>query len=129
MQKFNLKELVAHLQEQSRSLDIADNVAVIYQGNFTPIKINGVIKEELKVFKGSFCIYYEKEQANLNDYDINIELLVLEEYSDSPYSIYIDETGFVNGDEYGEIHTIEIGDIITLKVEDCFVTDYEVEEL
>jgi len=53
----------------------------------------------------------------------------LEEYSDSPYSIYIDETGFVDADEYGEIHTIEIGSSIVLRVEEGFVTHYQVKEI
>lgn len=125
MKKFNLKELVSTLEEDHRELGFADNVEIHYKGNFLPIKINGVVREELKVFKGSFCIYGLEERA-LDEYDLDVELLVLEEYSDSPYSIYINEDGVVDGDEFGEVFAIEIGNSIALKVEDGFVTHHEV---
>ncbi len=126
MRKFNLEELVSGLQEDRRELDIGDNVAVFYKGDFTPVKINGAVREELKTFKGSFCICYEKELERLDDYAIKIETLVLEEFSDSPFSIYIDETGFVNADEYGDICTIEIGTAIRLEVVEGHVVGFEV---
>ena len=126
MRKFNLEELFSQLQEDRRELDIGDNVAVFYKGEFTPIKINGVVREELKTFKGSFCICYEKEQESLDDYAIKIETLVLEEFSDSLFSIYIDESGFVDADEYGEIYAIEIGTEIRLEVIEGHVVGFEV---
>ncbi len=126
--KWNLKEFISKLNETSRELDIGDNIAISYEESNYPIKINGVVREELKKFKGSFCIYYEKEKE-LKDYDINVEIISLEEYSDSPYSIYIDESGFVDADEYGVIQTIEIGDEIIFRVEDGVVTHYQVKEL
>lgn len=58
MKKFNLIELVSQLQEDRREFEIADTVSIIYKDNFLPIKINGTVRDELKVFRGSFCIYY-----------------------------------------------------------------------
>lgn len=122
MKKFNFKELLSELEEESREFAMADTVSITYKGNFIPIKINGVVRWELKIFRGSFCIYdvYD-EKKTPEDYDVDVELLVLEEYPDSPSSIYIDETGFVNGDEYGEILSIEIGDSFVLKVVKGFI--------
>ena len=130
MKKFNFKEFISKLEEESREFGMADTVSITYKGVFTPIKINGVVREELKTFSGSFCIYdvYDEEKT-ATDYNINVELLVLEEYADSPYSIYIDESGFVNADEYGEIRTIEVGESIVLKVKDGHVSHYLVKDL
>jgi len=130
MKKFNLSELVSQLQEDHREFDIGDNVAVYFKGNFLPIKINGIVVDELKIFKGSFCIYdvYNEEYAP-DDYKLDIEMLSIEEYSDSPYSIYIDSQGKLDTYEYHDIATIEIGDILVFKVENNIVTQYEVKEL
>ena len=52
MKKFNLSALVSQLEISDRFFDVGDNVAVHFKGNFQPIKINGVIVDELKIFKG-----------------------------------------------------------------------------
>jgi len=125
MRKFNFKELLAELEEESREFAMADTVSITYKGNFTPIKINGVVREELKTFRGSFCIYdvYDEKKTS-KDYDIDVELLVLEEYPDSPYSIYINENGFVNSEEYDNISTIELGAMLVLQIKNNRVTNY-----
>ena len=130
MKKFNLSELLSQLQEDHREFDIADTVAIYYKGKTLPIKIDGVAKDELKRFRGSVCIYNEFEESkSAYDYKFDTELLVIEEYSDSPYSIYIDESGYVNADMYGDIHKIEVGDLLVLEIEDSVVTYYEVKEV
>jgi len=130
MKKFNLNELVSQLKVDHKEFDMGDNIAVYFKGHLSPIKLNGIIREELKVFKGSFCIYYVyDEDKNPDDYKIDIEIFSLEEYTDSPNSIYIDETGFINADEYGRIHTIEIGSDIVFKAIDGFVTHYQFKDI
>ncbi len=130
MKKFNLSELVSQLRESSRSFDVGDNVAVHFKGKFQPIKINSVVVEELKIFKGSFCIYdIYNEEYEPSDYKLDIEMLSIEEYSDSPYSIYIDSNGKLDSYEYDDIATIEIGDILVLRVEDNVVTHCEFKEI
>lgn len=125
MKKFNLSELVSQLQEDHRTFDVGDNVAVHFKGNFQPIKINGVVVEELKIFKASFCIYdIYNEGFTPNDYKLDIEMLSIEEYSDSPYSIYIDSEGRLDSYEYEDIATVEIGDILIFQVKDSIVTYY-----
>ena len=52
-------------------------------------------------------------------------MLSLEEYSDSPYSIYIDSEGKLDTYEYDDIATIEIGDVLVLQVVDNVVTHYQ----
>ena len=85
---------------------------------------------ELKIFKGSFCIYNIYNEAyKPNDYKLDIEILSIEEYSDSPYSIYIDSEGKIDTYEYDDIATIEIGDILVLQVEDNVVTHYQFKEI
>lgn len=129
MKKFNLSELLSKLQEDYREFDIADTVAIYYKGKTLPIKIDGVVKDELKRFRGSVCIYDEYEESkSADDYECDTELLVIEEYSDSPYSIYIDESGYVNADMYGDIHKIEVGDILVLEIADNLVTHYQIKE-
>jgi len=129
MKKFNLSELVSQLEISDRFFDVGDNVAVHFKGNFQPIKINGVIVDELKIFKGSFCIYdIYNEVYTPNDYKLDIEMLSIEEYSDSPYSIYIDSNGKLDTYEYDDIATIEVGDILVLQVEDNIVTHYQIKE-
>ena len=130
MRKFNLNELVSQLDESNRTFDIGDNVAVYFKGEFQPIKINGIVIEELKIFKGSFCIYdIYNENYRPDDYKLNIEMLSIEEYSDSPNSIYIDREGHLDSYEYTDIGTIEIGDILVFKVKDNVVTHYGIKEL
>ena len=129
MKKFNLSELVSQLEISDRFFDVGDNVAVHFKGNFQPIKINGVIVDELKIFKGSFCIYdIYNEEYTPNDYKLDIEMLSIEEYSDSPYSIYIESNGKLDTYEYDDIATIEVGDILVLQVEDNIVTHYQIKE-
>jgi hypothetical protein len=130
MKKFNLKELVSQLQEDHREFEMADTVSIIYKGNYQPIAINGTVRNELKIFRASFCIYdVYQEEYTADDYTLDVELLVIEEYSDSPYSIYINENGEVDTEEYDDISTIEVGNRIVLKVEDGFVTHYSIKEL
>lgn len=130
MKKFNLSELVSQLEESNRSFDVGDNVAVHFKGNFLPILINGIIIKELKIFKGSFCIYDIYNEAHTpNDYKLDIEMLSIEEYSDASNSIYIDSNGKLDTYEYDDIATIEIGDILVLQVQDNVVTHYEMKEI
>lgn len=124
MKEWSLKEMMTNFNEQSKSLDIGDNIAVLYRGSFQPIKINGVTRGELKSLKGSYCIYDMDEKEYFNHHEI--EMIAIEEYSDSPNSIYINELGEVDSDEYKNIHTIEIGDEIILKVTNNKVTHYEI---
>lgn len=127
MKKFNLTELVSQLQEHHREFDIGDNIAIFFKGEFTPIKINNIIVKELKIFKGSFCIYdIYNEEFSVNDYDLDIEMLSIEEYSDSPNSIYIDSKGKLDSYEYENIATIEIGDFLLFRVYENIVTHYEI---
>ena len=130
MKKFNLSELISQLHEEHREFGMADTVFAYFKYEHLPIKINGIIKDELKEFKASFCIYDGCiEDYEVYDYKQDFELLILQEYDDSPYSIYINENGEVDADEYDDILTIEIGNRIVLKVVDGFVTHYELREL
>ena len=130
MKKFNLKELVSQLQEDHREFGMADTVFIYFNYNHLPIKIDGAVKNELKEFKASFCIYDSYiEDYDAYDYKQDIEMLILQEYDDSPNSIYINENGELDSYGYEHIHTIEIGNSITLKVKDGFVTYYEIKEL
>ena len=125
MQKFNLQELVSQLQESHREFDIGDSVAVHFKGEQLPIKIDGMIIQELKIFKGSFCIYDVYNPAfKANDYRINIEVLSIEEYSDSPHSIYIDKNGNLDSYEYNILATIEIGNLLTFEIRNNRVHSY-----
>lgn len=129
MEKFNLSQLVSQLKEEYREFDIGDNIAIHFKGNFLPIRINNIVMEELKIFKGSFCIYdIYNEQYTPNDYNLDIEMLSIEEYSNSPYSIYIDCNGKLDTYEYDNIATIEIGDSLILEVKDNIVTHYKIKE-
>ena len=107
---FNIKEFVSTLTEVKREFDIGDNVAIFYKESYLPIKINGVVETRLKYFKGSFCIYdvYEESKTPY-EYDIEVEILALEEYSDSPYSIFIDAVGGVEVFGFEDVISIEIG--------------------
>jgi hypothetical protein len=126
MKKFNLNELVSQLQEDYREFDIGDNVAVHFKGVFQPIKINDIVIDELKIFKGSFCIYsVYNEDYNPNDYKLDIEMLSIEEYSNSPYSIYINNRGELNTYEYHDITTIELGNILIFRVQNNKITHYK----
>jgi len=124
MQRWNQQLFISQFEIRSKELDIGDNIALFYQGNFQPIKINGVVRAELKVFKGSYCIYEMDECEWFNDH--GIEMLVLEEYSDSPYSIYINEAGEIDTYEYDNIHTIEIGSNIIFTVVNQKIESYEI---
>ena len=108
--EFNITEFVASLTEVKREFDIGDNVAIFYEESYLPIKINGVVEPKLKYFKGSFCIYdvYD-ENKSANEYDMEVEMLALEEYSDSPYSIFINTIGSVEIFGFEDVISIEIG--------------------
>jgi hypothetical protein len=124
MKTWDIQEFVSHLNEAKRRLDIGDNVEILYQENLSPIKINGEIKPELKIVKGSYCIYDMEEQYyfKLNN---KVEIIAIEEYSDSPYSIYIYENGLVESYEYKFIKTIELGSTILLQIKDNHILGYQ----
>ena len=122
MKKWNLQECMSSFEIEKKNLDIGDNIAITYKGDFIPIKINGVMRKELKQFKGNYCIYEMDKSEYFSEHEV--EILVLEEYSDSPYSIYINELGEVDSYEYGEITSIEIGSEIILKVTNNIVVGY-----
>lgn len=129
MKKFNFKEIISYLQEYYREFDIADSISVYFAYNHLPIKINGDIKPELKILKGSFCINksYEKDKS-VDDYKEDIKLLIFEEYSDSLHSIYIFSDGKVDANPYCTISSIEIGKQLSLKLEGGKVTHYDIKE-
>ena len=124
---FNIKEFVSTLTEVKREFDIGDNVAIFYKESYLPIKINGVVETRLKYFKGSFCIYdvYEESKTPY-EYDIEVEILALEEYSDSPYSIFINAVGAVEVFGFEDVVTIEIGDIFILHLHNNCISHYEI---
>ena len=119
----DLDEFVSHLQEAKRRIDIGDNVEILYTDNLLPVKINGEIKPELKIFKASYCIYEMEEYEYFNTSN-PVEMLVIEEYSDSPNSIYIDQFGDVDSYEYENISSIELGNTILLEIENRQVKGY-----
>lgn len=121
---WNLEEFVSHFQEDRKELDIGDNIAVFYQGECQPIRLDRVEHAELHYFKGSYCIYEMDERDYFSEH--TIEMLAIEEYSDSPYSIYINVEGVVESYEYGAISLIEIGPAICLHVEKQRVVSYEI---
>ena len=123
MRSWNIEEFVSHLSEEQRSLDIGDNVQILYKEKLTPVKINGKIKPELKRVKGSYCIYEMEEYAYFNTQN-KIEMIAIEEYSDSPHSIYIDETGVIESYEYENITTIELGDTVILTAVNSRIQNY-----
>lgn len=131
MKKFNLSEIASKLNEDRREFDIGDTISSYYKDELLPIKINGVIHQELKVVKTTFCIYDGYiEDYSVYDYKQDFEILVLEEYSDSPLSVYINASdGEIDTYEYDNIYTIEFGNILTLKVEDGYVTYYQIKEV
>ena len=127
--EFNITEFVASLTEVKREFDIGDNVAIFYAESYLPIKINGVVEPKLKYFKCSFCIYnvYD-ENKSAYEYDMEVEMLALEEYSDSPYSIFIDAGGNVEVFGFEEVVTIEIGNIFVLHLHNNCITQYKMKE-
>lgn len=124
MQVWDFQEFLSYFEESSKELDIGDNIAVFYKGEFTPIKINGEVREELKIFKGSYCIYEMEEEEYFKQH--SVEMIVLEEYSDSANSIYINALGEIESYEYPDIHSIEIGKNIILHIQNQKVVSYEI---
>ncbi|MEA2072920.1 MAG: hypothetical protein U9O86_04985 [Campylobacterota bacterium] len=121
IEEWNLKEFISNFQETHRESDIGDNIAIFYSESKNAIKINGTAEKLLNYFKGSVCIYDIDESLDTNSLDV--EMISIEEYSDSPYSIYIDENGLVDSYEFEEIDTIEFGGYL-LKIEDKHVLTY-----
>lgn len=122
MEQFNLQSLITHFTETHREFDIGDNVAIHFQDKFLPIKIDGKKIAELKVFKASFCIYdIYNEKFTPYDYQLDVEMISIEEYSDSPNSIYINANGIVESEVYKNITTIELGNIAILYVKNSIV--------
>jgi hypothetical protein len=124
MKKWDIQEFVSHLNEAKRRLGIGDNIEILYQENLSPIKINGEIKPELKIVKGSYCIYDMEEQCYFK-LSNKVEIIVIEEYSDSPYSIYINEDGLVESYEYEAIKTIELGSAVLFQIKDNYIIGYQ----
>ena len=104
---WNITEFLNNFKETHRENDIGDNVAIFYEESYLPIKINGVVEPKLKQFKGSICTYDIDEGTDTRG--LPVEMIAIEEYSDSPYSIYIDVDGNVTSYEYTDIFSIEIG--------------------
>lgn len=128
MKKWNLQQFLSNFKESSRTFDIGDNISITYTTPFTPIKINGIARPELS-FRSSFCIYDVWDaKLEAKDYNLPIEMIAIDEYSDAPNSIYIDERGVVETYAYCDIHTIELGSVATLHVEDNIVTHYSIKE-
>ncbi|MDF1882606.1 hypothetical protein JHD49_01480 [Sulfurimonas sp. SAG-AH-194-C21] len=119
----DLDEFVSYLEELHRRIDIGDNVEILYADNLVPVKINGEIKPELKIFKASYCIYEMEEFEYFNSSN-SVEMLVIEEYSDSPNSIYIDQFGDVDSYEYENISSIELGETLVIEIENRQVKGY-----
>lgn len=122
MIEWSLKEFMKNFTQTHREKDIGDNIAIFYEESNIPIKINGILEPKLKHFKGSFCTY--KLEENIDKSELPVEMIAIEEYSDSPYSIYIDENGYVDSYEFGNIFSITLGEIVTLRVNNSHVTDY-----
>ena len=53
-----------------------------------------------------------------------VEIIAIEEYSDSPNSIYINEDGAIDSYEYENISTIELSNIATIRVENNNIVNY-----
>jgi len=123
MRKWNLIELMSNFQIEKKHYGIADNIELTYKGDFLPIRINGVVKSELKEFIGSYSIYDIDESEWFNEH--KVEMLAIQEYSDSPYSIYINEDGVINSYECEKIQTIDIGTEIHLQVIENKVVAYK----
>lgn len=123
--KWDINEFISNFTESKRGLDIGDNVEIRYKEKLTPIKINGTIRAELKVVKGSYCIY-EMEEYEYFSPENKVEMIAIEEYSDSPNSIYIDENGTVQSYEYGNIKTIELGENVVLYIEANELIEYSI---
>lgn len=119
--KWDIQEFISNFTETHREQDIGDNIAIFYKESNNAIKINERIEFHLKYFKGSYCTYGLDENT-LKD-TIPIEMIAIEEYSDSPYSIYIDENGLVDTYEFENISSIEIGGY-ALEIKCNHVVDY-----
>lgn len=124
MYVWNLEKFISHFQEDRKEIDIGDNVAIYYQGELQPIRINGIEHTELHYLKGSYCIYEMEECEYFSEHAV--EMIAIEEYSDSPYSIYINVEGVVESYEYKNIFLIEIGPAIRLHIEKQRVISYEI---
>jgi hypothetical protein len=122
--KWDIDEFISNFTESKRGLDIGDNVEIRYKEKLTPIKINGTIRAELKIVKGSYCIY-EMEEYEYFSPENKVEMIAIEEYSDSPNSIYIDEDGTVESYEYKNISTITLGNLMLLNIDDNTIKDFE----
>ena len=110
MKKWNLREFIENFTEIDRADDIGDNIAIFYKESKYPIKINEKIEPKLKYFKASFCTYDLSHNVDIKTFPA--EMIAIEDYSDSPYSIYIDEKGNINSYEFEKINNIEIGGIV-----------------
>jgi hypothetical protein len=123
--KWDIDKFVKQFTEAKRNLDIGDNIEILYKEKLTPIKINGTIRPELKIFKGSYCIY-DMEEYEYFSTENKVEMIAIEEYSDSPNSIYINEKGVVESYEYEDILTLELGEDIVLNIKANKVRGYSI---
>jgi len=125
MKPFNLQEFISHLHQTYKEFILEDVIGIYFQESTLPIKINHSRASELKSFHASCCVYdFYNEDFTINDYTIEAEILVFQEYFDSPFSIYIDKNGVVQSYEYNTIHTIEVENIFTLYISNNIVTHY-----
>jgi hypothetical protein len=123
MKRWDLEQFLDNFTEKERSLDVGDNTQILYGENMLPIKIDGIVQTKLKILKGSYCIY--NLDPNLYFHQKNkVEMLAIEEYSDSPYSIYINNLGEVESFFCKINHSIEIANKFTLHVQNNQVVGY-----
>ena len=122
IEEWNVKKFISNFQETHREDDLGDNIAVFYRESKKVIKINGTAEKQLNYFKGSVCTYDMAESVNTDL--LEIEMIAIEEYSDSPCSIYIDEKGIVDQYEFQTIDTLEFGGFI-LNIEGNRVVGYK----
>ncbi|MEA2017595.1 MAG: hypothetical protein U9N59_04030, partial [Campylobacterota bacterium] len=111
------------LTEYEKRLDIGDNIEILYKEKLTPIIINGEPRAELKIVKGSYSIYDMEEYEYFSD-ENKVEMIAIEEYSDSPNSIYFNEEGVVESYEYENISTIELGDRVVFNIHNKSIISY-----
>ena len=122
MKSWNIEEFVSSLSETKRLLDIGDNVVILFKESNLTIKIDGELEPKLKQFKAVIDIY--ERPIDVDTKTLPIELISIDEYSDSPYYLYIDSDGNIDSDKYQNISSIEIGNKIVLNILKGVVTNY-----
>ena len=119
-----LSDITNGLEEVKRTIGTFDNTYIWYKDTL-PIKINGKVNSIIKFARGSFY-NGELEDSNKCNKQSTIEVLALEEYPDSPNSLFIYESlqleVFFESDIV--IKTIQLGSAIILHIEDSKLTAY-----